>query len=203
MAKEDNWFAREHNLVKPFVVLYSGNMGRCHDVDTLFKTACQLKDEPILFVCIGGGAKRNKLIETVAQKGLTNFLFLPYQEKSVLPFSLTASDLSLVSVANGMEDLVAPSKLYPAMAAGRPIVAICPPHSYLKNLLDSSSAGAAFDNGAADALASYIRHLSLNREEAERIGELGRNYMQKHFTPEIISHQYARVIKDTASLTST
>jgi len=35
LPKTDNWFAQEHQLVEPFTVLYSGNMGRCHDVDTI------------------------------------------------------------------------------------------------------------------------------------------------------------------------
>ncbi|MEL6940283.1 MAG: glycosyltransferase family 4 protein [Cyanobacteria bacterium J06598_1] len=195
IAKQDNWFAKENKLVDPFVVLYSGNMGRCHDIDTIFDAAHQLKDDPILFVCIGGGAKRNALIEAVSAAGLNNFRFLPYQEKSVLPYSLTASDVSLVSVAAGMESLVAPSKLYPAMAAGRPIAAICPPESYLRGLLEDAQGGAAFANGEAIALANYIRQLSQNKAEANRIGMAGRHYMQTHFTPELIAQQYLGVLK--------
>ena len=61
IPKEENWFAKEHSLIDHFVVLYSGNMGRCHDTDTLFEAALKLKDKPILFVCIGGGAKRSAL----------------------------------------------------------------------------------------------------------------------------------------------
>ena len=88
------------------------------------------------------------------------------------------------------------------MAAGRPIAASCPVHSYLRSLLDAASAGAAFDNGAANALADYIRHLSQNKAEAKRLGDSGRAYMQDHFTPEIISHQYTTVLKQAASSTA-
>ncbi|MFM6069307.1 MAG: hypothetical protein ACKPBB_21450, partial [Sphaerospermopsis kisseleviana] len=38
-AKENNWLAPEHNLVNKFTVLYSGNMGRCHDMDTILESA--------------------------------------------------------------------------------------------------------------------------------------------------------------------
>ncbi|MEL7141991.1 MAG: glycosyltransferase family 4 protein [Cyanobacteria bacterium J06573_11] len=195
ISKSDNWFAKEHHLDEQFVVLYSGNMGRCHDIDTLFQAALKLKDHPILFVCIGGGAKRSKLKEQINAHGLTNFRFLPYQEKSVLPYSLTASDVSLVSVAPKMESLVAPSKLYPAMAAGRPIAAICPPTSYLRSLLKTSQGGETFDNGNAQALADYILHLFNHPDKAKQIGESGRQYMQAHFTPNIISKQYLEVLK--------
>ncbi len=195
VAKKDNWFAQTHSLTDSFVVLYSGNMGRCHDVDTLFDAACLLKDEPILFVCIGGGAKRNRLIDRVNAAELSNFKFLPYQEKSVLPYSLTAGDVSLVSVAEGMESLVAPSKLYPAMATGRPIAVVCPPNSYLKPLLAAARSGAVFNNGDAKSLASYIRALSQNADKARAQGDAGRAYVQANFTPQLISQQYLKVLK--------
>ncbi|MEM9089110.1 MAG: glycosyltransferase family 4 protein [Cyanobacteria bacterium P01_F01_bin.53] len=195
LEKENNWFAQEHGLVDRFVVLYSGNMGRCHDVDTLFEAAQLLRDEPIVFVCIGGGAKREALMEKVEASGLTNFSFLPYQEKSVLPYSLTASDLSLVTVAKGMESLVAPSKLYPALATGRPIVSICPAGSYLGDLLAAAGSGAAFRNGEAHQLADFILELAKNREKASRMGDSGRQYLERHFTPDIIARQYLSVIK--------
>lgn len=199
IAKEDNWFAKEHGLTDNFVVLYSGNMGRCHDIDTLFETAKLLKDEPITFVCIGGGAKRTNLMAQVEDSRLENFRFLAYQEKSVLPYSLTASDLSLVSVAPGMESLVAPSKLYPAMATGRPIAAICSSLSYLGSLLETANCGTAFNNGEAQQLADYILELSQDKDKASRLGKSGRQYLETHFTPEIIAEQYLEVVESAAT----
>ena len=198
IEKANNWFAKKNDLVEPFVVLYSGNMGRCHDIDTLFEAAWILKDDPILFVCIGGGAKRTQLEEKVEDASLRNFKFLPYQEKADLPYSLTASDLSLVSVAPGMEGLVAPSKLYPAMAAGRPISAICPPSSYLCNLLEVAGCGKAFDNGNARELANFILGLSGDHQNAKVLGESGRQYLENHFTPTIISQEYLKVLQEAA-----
>ena len=197
--KEENWFAKEHDLVDPFVVMYSGNMGRCHDISTLFHAACLLKDEPVIFMCIGSGAKRDKLKADVAAYGLNNVRFLPYQEKTVLPYSLTASDLFIVSVADGMESLVAPSKLYPAMATGRPIAAICPSRSYLNGLLKTADCGASFENGESQKLADYIRSLAHNRTEAQKVGASGRKYLEANFTPELISHQYLSVIRSAIS----
>ena len=202
IEKQHNWFAKENDLVNPFVVMYSGNMGQCHDIDTILEAAKQLKDEPVRFVCIGGGAKREPLKAAVAEAGLDSFLFLPYQEKSDLPYSLTACDLSLVSVAVGMERLVAPSKLYPAMAAGRPIAAVCPPTSYLGALLETAQGGAAFDNGEATALADYIRRLQRDRDLAFRLGMSGRSYVQSHFTPSIVARQYLSVLEKSTKATT-
>jgi glycosyltransferase involved in cell wall biosynthesis len=195
IAKEKNWFAKQHNLDSIFTILYSGNMGRCHDTVTILATAKQLQDEEIQFVCIGGGPKRESFIQDVKRLGLKNFLFLPYQEKSVLPYSLTACDLSLVSVELGLESLVAPSKLYPALAAGRPIAAICPKDSYLRQLITDGQFGISIDNGDSDSLSKFILNLKSDRQLAEKMGNASRKYLQSNFTPEIIAKQYINVLE--------
>ncbi len=195
IPKHENWFAWRHSLVQPFTVMYSGNMGRCHDMDTVLQAAAQLKDQPIQFVFIGDGAKRQTLIDQAKQLGLTNFSFLPYQDKDVLPYSLTACDLSLVSVDQGMESLVAPSKLYPALATGRPLAIICPPRSYLKQIVDDAKCGATFANGNSAALAQFIQMLSNDRAMAQRMGQAGRSYAIEHFTLDNIAQQYLAVFQ--------
>ncbi len=197
IEKEDNWFAHQHDLVSKFTVLYSGNLGRCHDIHTMLETAKYLQDEEnIQFVCIGGGAKREELIQRVHQLGLKNFRFLPYQEKSVLPYSLTACDLSLVSVDPGMENLVAPSKLYPALATGRPVAVICPEHSYLKQLIADGNCGITFENTDSVGLAEFIRLLSRDKKLAEKMGQAARDYVECYFTPQVISKQYLSVLRE-------
>ena len=195
IAKKDNWFAKEHNLDSKFTVLYSGNMGRCHDMDTILATAQQLKNEPIQFVFIGGGPKRESFMENVNRLGLKNFLFLPYQDKNVLPYSLTACDLSLVSIEAGLESLITPSKLYPALAAGRPIGAICPKNSYLRQLVADGGFGASVDNGDSNSLSMFILKLKSDRQLAEKMGNASRQYLQSHFTLEIIAKQYIKALE--------
>ncbi len=202
IAKQENWFALKHNLVEKFTVMYSGNMGRCHDMETILDAAKLLQDEPIQFVFVGAGAKREELIKEVNLLGLKNFQFLPYQDKEVLPFSLTACDLSLISVDAGMESLVAPSKLYPALATGRPVAVICSQYSYLRQLIADANCGDTFENGDSYALAEFIRQLNQNRELAKRMGKAGRKYMRSHFTPQIISQQYLEILQKSIFLNS-
>lgn len=195
LPKANNWFAQEYGLADKFTVLYSGNMGRCHDIDTIFEAALRLREQPIQFVCIGSGAKRDTLIAQVKAAGLDNFIFLPYQDKAVLPYSLTACDLSLVSVSPGMESLVAPSKVYSALASGRPIAAVCPPHTYLRDMLAEGNCGACFDNGDSAGLAAFIEHLSQQPQKAQAMGGAARAYLEENYAPDIIARQYATVFK--------
>lgn len=194
-AKAENPFARQHGLVDRFTVLYSGNMGRCHDVQTILAAMRELRDDPIRFVFIGGGAKRPECEAAVAAEGLGhNCLFLPFQEKATLPDSLTACDLALVSISASMEGLIAPSKLYGILAAGRAVAAICQTDSYLHELLVTADCGQGFENGDGVGLARFIRALAAKPERCAQLGRNGRNYLKKNFTPERIARQYAEVL---------
>lgn len=197
IPKQDNWFAQKFNLTEKFTVMYSGNMGRCHDMETILGAMDHLREEPIQFVFIGGGAQLEELRNRVQLLKLSNCCFLPYQEKQVLPYSLTACDLSLISVKAGMQDLVAPSKLYSALSSGRPIAAICPHDSYLNELInDNAKCGATFENGDSQGLASFILYLNRdkNGDTATWMSRNGRHYLENNFTPEKISQSYREVL---------
>ena len=194
ISKQENWFAQQHGINQKFTVLYSGNLGRCHDVETILATIKLLKDDPIQFVFIGAGAKQQICIEAVKSLGLQNCLFLPYQDRENLPYSLTACDLAFVSIAPGLEGIVAPSKLYGIMAAGRAIAAICDSQSYLRNLIANAACGACFDHNDSQGLADFIRSVAANPALTIAMGQAGRKYLEEHFTPEIIAEQYKGVL---------
>lgn len=200
LQKQQNWFARQHKIDRQFTVLYSGNMGRCHDIDTILGAIELLRDEPVQFVFIGAGAKYEPSRQTIADLKLNNCTFLPYQDKANLPYSLTACDLALVSIASGMEGVVAPSKLYGIMAAGKAIAAICEPHSYLRRVVDDAECGAYFDNNSSQQLADFIMTLANNPQLANNMGNAGRKYMVENFTPKIIAQQYCQVLDLDAKL---
>jgi glycosyltransferase involved in cell wall biosynthesis len=93
-----------------------------------------------------------------------------------------------------MEGLVAPSKLYGMLAAGRPIAVMCEPRSYLQALVAEAGCGAAFNNGDGASLAEFIRRLAVDPQLAQQMGKAGRYYLQSHFTPEIIAKQYSKLL---------
>ena len=177
------------------MVLYSGNMGRCHDMDTILAAANQLQDQPIQFVFIGDGAQRLGCMAQVARLGLENCRFLPYQDRETLPYSLTACDLSLVSIRADVEGLVAPSKFYSALAAGRPVAVICEKRSYLGRLVTKVGCGAAFENGDGNGLAEFIQYLRTDPQMARRMGRRGRQCLKAKFSTEVSTERYAQVLQ--------
>ncbi len=195
MPKSQNWFAREHDLVKPFVVLYSGNLGRCHDADTLIECAELLETQPhIKFVFIGNGVGSTQIRHLKEQGKLPNVIQLPYQDREVLPFSLTACDLSLVSVKENVDDVVAPSKVYGMLAAGRPIAAVCPTGNYLEQMLTDGQCGNSFRNGDAVGLAAFILDLAQRGEAASQLGRNARRYLEQNFTIDQVLPLYIKAL---------
>jgi glycosyltransferase involved in cell wall biosynthesis len=194
IAKKDNWFAQKYNLTEKFTILYSGNMGRCHDIQTILNTARLLRGYSVQFVFIGGGPKYRSSENLVQTYGLDNCLFLPYQNKEILPYSLTACDLTLVSVEEGMGGIVAPSKFYSLLATGRPIAVICDQQCYLNELVAKTQCGVTFKNKNSQGLADFILQISSNPDLAKSMGEAGRNYLISQCTLDIIAQQYATVL---------
>ena len=194
--KSTNWFAQKHQLHDRFTVLYSGNQGRCHDLVTVMATALLLRHDPdVQFLFIGKGAQHSRLIELTQDWGLSNCLFLPYQELSDLPFTLTVADLALVTLAVEAEGLVAPSKLYGHLAAGTPIAAITPQGSYLRELVEREDWGRWFANGDADGLAAWILELKANPELAAVYGNNSLRLLKRTATPDIVTAQYLQLIE--------
>lgn len=196
LPKAQNWFVQRYQLQDSFTVLYSGNQGRCHDLVTLVAAALLLRHQPhIHFLFVGHGPQNQRLRSLIHDWGLENCTFLPYQDLEVLPYSLAAADLAVVSLGIEAEGLVAPSKLYGHLAAGTPIAAITPAHSYLHSLIESAACGRWFANGDADNLAAWIQELATQPEQARSLGLAARELLLKTATPAITTQQYWQVIE--------
>lgn len=132
MPKAENWFAQKHNQLDKLTVMYSGNMGLGHDIETMLEAARLLHDEPkIHFMFIGAGPKWKFVERAIAQHHLQNVTLLPWQPEETLPYSLACADVALVSLEPGMEGLALPSKAIHFMGAGASILIISNMHNEL------------------------------------------------------------------------
>ena len=77
----------------------------------------------------------------VADKKLKNVLLLPYQKKEILPFSLGAADIGIVTLSEGAENISVPSKTYYTLAAGSAIIALASLESELALLIEKYNCG--------------------------------------------------------------
>ncbi len=195
LPKEHNPFVWRHGLNGLFTVLYAGNQGRCHDLDTLLDAAVLLAGQPgIRFVIVGDGARHRQLRQRVQQQELVQVQLLPYQEPVDLPVMLAAADLAVVSLLAAAEGQVAPSKLYGHLAAATPVAAICGPDSYLVDELKAGGCGAAFRSGDGAGLAAFILRLVAQPQTARQLGLASRRHLLNTATPELVLRRYGEVL---------
>lgn len=147
-------------LVGKFVIGYSGNLGRVHDLDPLLEVADALRSEPdIAFVFIGDGAQKSRLQSGARSRQLENIFFQPAQPRERLRETLALPDLHVVTLRTGCEQLVFPSKLYGIAAVGRPVIFIGPPQSDIAVLVQANGFGFSMDRSDPTAAANAIKLL--------------------------------------------
>jgi colanic acid biosynthesis glycosyl transferase WcaI len=175
VANDTNWFLDRHGLRGKFVVQYSGNLGRGHEFGTLLNAAERLRHRTdVAFVVIGDGAKRAEIEGMIRARALTNVTLLPYQRREDLPFSLGASSLSVISLSDGLEGLIVPSKLYGILASGKPSLHFGSTRSEVAQVLAQERCGHAVAHGDVDGAVRRIEELAANPDEAAEMGRRGR-----------------------------
>lgn len=180
IAREDNPLRAAWGYTdKDFVVGYSGNLGRAHDLGTFLGAAELLKDQPdIKFLFIGGGHLRRQLEEEAARRNLTSIHTRPYQPREQLALSLSVPDIHWVSLQPRLEGLILPSKLYGIAAAGRPLLMIGDPDGDIARMVRRHDFGAAVMPGDTSAFAELICRFRSDRAWLDQCGQNARLFLR-------------------------
>ncbi|GAG45014.1 unnamed protein product, partial [marine sediment metagenome] len=142
MPPEKSKARRKWNKDGRVTLMYSGNLGVGHELDTVLHAANRLdRGANLRLLFVGEGKMRARLIALACELGLDNVGFCPPQPLAALSDSLAAGDIHLISQRGGTEGLIVPSKLYGIMAAGRPVVFIGPDHCEVARIIRDSGLG--------------------------------------------------------------
>ena len=173
----DNEFSETHGIRGKFVVMYSGNLGVVHDVETILSMVrFTAAFEGVVFCFVGDGVGRRQIEDSVCHEGWRHVLFLPHQPKEGLQWSLTAADVHLVTLREDMTGLSVPSKIYGVLAAGRPAIFIGPETCEVAWLINEAGCGYIVQPGDTRGAERTLRRCMDDRQELERRGLAGRGY---------------------------
>ena len=194
---ENRFFRKYPELRGKFIVQYSGNFGRFHDFETILQAAKRLeRRENIRFVLIGHGAKQAMLEREIAVRGLDNVVLLPFQPQQDLLHSLAAQDVALVTLESGTEGLCVPSKFYPILAAGKPVIAVMDPQGEVARVVAEERIGLVISQGDVDGLVSGIERLMGSPEEVQEMGNRARTVQQRNYDRTIAVERYHDLLLD-------
>ena len=149
-----------------FRILYAGTLGKAHPVRPLIEAIEILAPhKDIEFVFVGNGPGHRRLAHERDKKGLQNIQFLPWQPPHSLHAILHSADIHLISQKSATAGLLVPSKIYAALASGRPCIYIGPRDTEICSLLEDFQAGCTVPPGNGRALAAAIAYYRDNAQD--------------------------------------
>jgi colanic acid biosynthesis glycosyl transferase WcaI len=182
-----------------FIVSYIGTLGLAHGLSTVLQGAAQLQATlpEIVFLFVGEGADKGRLVSRAQDKGLLNVLFLPQQPREKIPSIIRASDVCLVPLRKAdVFKTVIPTKMLEFMACGRPV--ILGVDGQARQVLDEAQAGVFVEPENQVALVQAINHLYQDSAHRETLGRNGRNYIIDHLSREQTAKLYTTVLEKVA-----
>ncbi len=199
LGKETQW-ARELGFDRRFVVMHSGNVGHAQDLDSLVRAATFLRDlDDLAITIIGAGARHAELIALAELLDVQQVSFLYYQNRRVLPQSLSAADIHVVGLAPGLAGYVVPSRLYGILAVGRPVIAAADRESETAQVVEAAGCGIVVPPGRPELLARAIRDAHDGVYDLDAMGARGREWVEREADRSVAVGRYRDLLMELAN----
>lgn len=198
VAHADNAFRHAHALEGRFVVMYSGNLGVGHDVASLVAAARLLEQShpSVVWMFVGEGGRLSEAKSLAA--GLSNVRFVPYQPYERLVESLSAADVHLASLKDGLEGLLVPSKLYGVLAAGRPLFYLGPGMCEISRVVRENKIGWQGRPGDAPGLAAAVARAAQDPIGTAEQGARARKLLEERYDRRLAVARWRALLAEAA-----
>jgi glycosyltransferase involved in cell wall biosynthesis len=179
-----------------FLICYIGTMGNAHGLETVIAAAEELRDAfpTAMFLMIGEGAEKDKIVELAAARGLSNIQFLDQQPREQIPTYVSAADLCLVMLKKTeLFKTVIPTKLLEYMACERPVIVAV--DGQARQIVEEAEAGVFVEPENSGALVKAILTLAADPARGRQLGANGRRYIVKNLSREKTAQDYIAVLE--------
>ncbi len=192
-------FRKQYSLEDKFVFMYSGNIGLYYDLEELIKVVYKFKNEKtgdgreVVFAFVGAGSVLDKLVLYTQKYKMGNVVFIPYQKKADLIYSLNAGDVHWCVNAKGIKGVSCPSKYYGVAACAKPVLGVLEEGSEVRCLIEEAKSGLVSEPGDYKVIEKNIKWFIANTE-SDKVDQMGRNgyeYLHKELSKEKSIRKYA------------
>lgn len=191
-------FKKKYGIDNKFIIMYSGNVGLYYDLNNLIKIFAKYReDNNIAFVFVGDGAVKESLMQYVKSNNIKNIVFIPYQNKDDLIYSLNSADVHLVTNAKGIKGISVPSKIYGVMSANIPVIGILEEDSEAWQIIKDSDCGVLANTGNYSEIENVLDMVLKMKYDFVKAHSTGRQYLLDRFTKDKSIVQYTIAIKNT------
>ncbi|MGA2356099.1 MAG: glycosyltransferase family 4 protein, partial [Terriglobales bacterium] len=167
-----------------------------HGLETLMDAAEELQTAlpDAMFLLIGEGAERDRIVELAAARRLSNVRFLGQQPRERIPAYISAADVCLVMLRKAeLFKTVIPTKILEYMACERPVVIAV--DGQARQIVEQAGAGVFVEPENSKALVQTIQQLAGDPAKRKQMGLKGRNYIVNNFSREKTARDYIAVLE--------
>lgn len=195
-------FRKQHNLEGRFVITYVGAHGVANHLEQLLDAGELLTDTNVLFLLIGQGMEKDRLIKMAAERGVTNVRFMDSVPKQEVFKFILASDMG-ASVLKRVDTFktVYSNKTFDYMACKKPILMAIDGVS--RELVETAGAGCYVEPENAQEYNRIIREYISTPSRLAEEGESGFNYAKSNFDRQVLALRYINLIQTKVTKTST
>lgn len=198
-------FKAQYGLEHKFVIMYSGNLGLYYDLLNLmkvietFKPGTKTADgREVVFAFVGDGSVRNAMAAYKEEHQMDNVIFIPYQDKNELIYSLNAGDVHWCVNSKGIKGVSCPSKFYGIAAVGKPVLGVLEGGSEIEILIRETGCGLVCAPGDYGQIQKNIRWFIENAADdyVARMGDAGCRYLRKELPKAASIEKYKKAIRE-------
>lgn len=202
-------FRRKYGLENKYVIMYSGNLGLYYDLENLIRVIKEFRKgrtmdgriengplttdgREVVFAFVGAGSMKRRLEKYKEKHHIDNVIFIPYQKKEELIYSLNAADVHWCVSAKGIKGVSVPSKLYGCLAVQKPVIGVMEPGAEARLIMEEIGCGYVCDPGDYEHVARHVRWFieHAGSEEVTEMGRRGREYLEKNLTRDVSVGKY-------------
>lgn len=182
-------FRKEHDLEGKFVITYVGAHGVANHLEQIIDTGLLLSDTNVLFLLIGDGMEKKRLIALATEKKAVNVRFLDPVPKAEVFKYILASDMG-ASVLKNVDTFktVYSNKTFDYMSCKRPILMAIDGVS--KELVEDAEAGVFVEPENPEDFAKKIRMYLNEPMQVIMQGENGYKFAKANFDRTILAKKY-------------
>ena len=161
--------------------LYAGTLGYAHCWDVILEAGDLLRSRPdIVFLLVGDGPEKARMVESARLQKLTNIRFVDRQPVSEMPALFATCRATVVPLRKGeLFKSTRPSKIFPALACERPVILSGEGES--AQLLVEHSCGIVVPPEDGPAFADAVKRLADHPDEAAEMGRRGRAMVEREY----------------------
>jgi glycosyltransferase involved in cell wall biosynthesis len=175
------------------LAVYAGLHGLAQGLGQLLDAA-EIVGPAVAMTLIGDGPEKPALVTEAGRRALGHVRFLDPLPRGDVPAAVASADIVLVPLRTPIPGAV-PSKLYEAMASGRPVVLVADGEA--ADIVRRCDAGLVVRPGDIAGLARALERLSRDPDLRASLGANGRRAAEREFNRQAIGDRFVELLESS------